>query len=299
MTPVLIDTDPGIDDALALLLAWGSPEIRVEAVTTVAGNVGLEAATTNTFRLLALRRPDPAPVVAAGAAGPLRRPLRTAQHYHGVDGLGDLGDWPAVQASAGTVPAARLIAETARRHGPRLTLLALGPLTNVALALEADAAALRHVGRVVAMGGAVDVAGNVTPDAEFNFHVDPDAARAVLEAGLRLDLVPLDATRQATLEQAALEARAGRAPGELAQRVRRFTAPAFRRDGGLMPLHDPLAVAVAIDETLVEWEPVRLTVGVEGELRRAPGPPTCRIARRVDRERFLTRFLERLWPPAS
>ena len=97
MTPVLIDTDPGIDDALALLFAWNSPEILVEAITTVAGNVSLDAASTNLLRLLALRRPVPRPVVAAGAAGPLARALTTATRYHGEDGLGDLPDWPPVE----------------------------------------------------------------------------------------------------------------------------------------------------------------------------------------------------------
>src|SRR4029453_6485860 len=92
-----IDTDPGIDDALALLFAWSSPEIRVEAITTVAGNVPLEAASTNVLRLLALRRPSPSPIVAAGAASPLARALTTATRYHGQDGLGDLPDWPAVE----------------------------------------------------------------------------------------------------------------------------------------------------------------------------------------------------------
>src|SRR2546430_6612461 len=92
--PVLIDTDPGIDDALALLMGWSSPEISVEAVTTVAGNVPVEQGTVNVFRLLGLRKPTPRPVIAVGAAEPLARPLLTAQRYHGEDGLGDLPDWP-------------------------------------------------------------------------------------------------------------------------------------------------------------------------------------------------------------
>src|SRR5262245_51167882 len=97
--PVLIDTDPGLDDALALLLAWNSPELTVETITTVAGNVGVEQATVNLLRLLALRRPTPAPALGVGAAQPLARPLVTAQGYHGDDGMGDLEGWPAVQVS--------------------------------------------------------------------------------------------------------------------------------------------------------------------------------------------------------
>jgi len=171
----LIDTDPGIDDALALLLAWGSPEWTVDVVTVVAGNAPLEAGTRNVFRLLDLRRPAPPPLVAAGAASPLARPLTTAP-YHGADGLGDLPDWPPVEPRLAPVAAPRVIVDAARRYGRDLTIVALGPLTNLALAVEADAAALLGAGRVVAMGGAVDVPGNVTPDAEFNAHVDPTAA---------------------------------------------------------------------------------------------------------------------------
>src|SRR5690242_13639359 len=185
MRHALIDTDPGIDDALALLLAWGSPEWVVDAVTTVAGNVPVDAGTLNVFRLLDLRRPSPAPLVAAGAAGPLARPLRTAQ-YHGADGLGDLSDWPRIEPRPASADAAGVIVEAARRHGPDLTLIALGPLTNVALAVGRDAEAVRGAGRVVVMGGAVDVPGNVRPDAEFNANVDPEACARVLQAGVRI-----------------------------------------------------------------------------------------------------------------
>lgn len=295
VTPLVVDTDPGVDDALALLLAWGSPEAAVEAITTVAGNVPLEVATRNVFRLLDLRQPRPRPPVAAGAARPLARPLRTAEHYHGHDGLGDLPDWPPVEV--GPLPAAaEAMAAAVRRRGRRLTLVALGPLTNVAGVLETDAGALAGLGRLVVMGGAVDVPGNVTPAAEFNLHVDPEAAARVFAAGLPLDLVPLDATRQARLEQPALAARLAGAAEPLAGRILAFTRRAFGRDGGAMHLHDPLALALALDPALAEWEPVRIAVGPGGESRRTAGPPNCRVARRVDGERFLARFLDRLVP---
>jgi inosine-uridine nucleoside N-ribohydrolase len=294
---VLIDTDPGIDDALALLLAWGSPEIEVVAVTTVAGNVPLVRATENVFRLLDARRPVPRPVVAAGAAAPLARPLTTATRYHGEDGLGDLGDWPPVRATPGPASAAETIADIARRLGAALTVVALGPLTNLALALASDPAAVGGVGRVVSMGGAVDVPGNVTPTAEFNMSVDPEAAARVFDVGLRLDLVPLDATRQARLARVDLERSLAAFPDPLAARIAAFTAPAFRREGGAtMTPHDALAVAAAVDPTLVEWEAVRLAIGPGGETRRLPGVPTCRVARRVDRDRFVRLLLSRLCP---
>lgn len=300
MIPALVDTDPGIDDALALLFAWGSPEIAVEAITTVAGNVPLATATRNLDRLLALRRPSPPPRVGVGAEGPLSRPLVTAQHYHGDDGLGDLADWPhegdePLSHGPGRTGAVDLILETAARRGAGLTLVALGPLTNVALALAAHREGVRGIGRLVVMGGAVDVPGNVTPTAEFNLHVDPEAAARVFEAGLPLDLVPLDATRQARLTRAQLEAALRSAPGRMAERIAAFTARAFRSDDPHgIALHDPLAVGVAIDPSFVEWERAAIVIGPGGETRRAGGAPNCRIARRVDAPRFGASFLSGL-----
>jgi purine nucleosidase/pyrimidine-specific ribonucleoside hydrolase len=298
MTRLLIDTDPGIDDALALLYAWGSPRASVEVVTTVAGNVPVDRGTTNVFRLIALRRPARIPLVASGAAAPLARPLTTAERHHGGDGLGDLDDWPPVEGRAGE-SAADVIVATAQRLGPRLTLVALGPLTNLALAVDGDPPALSRVNRVVAMGGAVDVPGNVTPDVEFNMHVDPEAAARVFDAGLPLDLVPLDATRQTRLSRRDLEERLGDRPALLATRILAFTRRAFRVEGGHMYLHDPLAIAVALDPTLGEWELTRLEVHSDGATRRVPGTPNCRVARHVDVARFLPLFLERLWPESS
>ena len=290
MRPVVVDTDPGIDDALALLFGWGSPELAIEALTTVAGNVPVAQCTLNARRLVALRRP--AAITGTGADAPLRRPLRTATEYHGPDGLGDVGGWPEVPARADGPSAIEVLIERARHHGERLLLVALGPLTNLAHVLARDPGALRGVGRIVAMGGAVDVPGNVTPDAEFNIHVDPDAARIVVDAGLSLDLVPLDATRQAVLARRELDAALAERPGRVADQIGAFTVQGFR-EGGLT-LHDPLAMGVAIDETFVEWERVRIAVGADGETRRAPGAPNCRVAMRVDRARFVTTFLARL-----
>ena len=298
MPPALIDTDPGVDDALALLAAWGTPSLAIEAITTVAGNVPVRTGTLNVFRLITLRGPLPMPVVAEGAAEPLTRSLRTATQYHGDDGLGDLDDWPAVEPRLAPEGAVDVMLAAARRHASRLTLVALGPLTNVALAVAADAAAMRGIGRVVAMGGAVDVPGNVTPGAEFNIHVDPDAAARTLAAGLVLDLVPLDATRQAVLERGALEQALRAAPASYAERVLRFTARSFGVDRVRgtrgMVLHDPLAVGLAADASLATWETARLEVGADGETRRARGAPNMRIACTVDTPRFLRVFLEAL-----
>lgn len=296
----LIDTDPGIDDALALLYAWGSPGLQLAGLTTVAGNVEVHEATRNLGRLLALRRPSPVPPVAQGAARPLRRPLVTARGYHGDDGLGGLLDWPAVEPVLAPLDAAGFILEAIRRAREPMTLIALGPLTNVALAHARDAATLGQLARVVVMGGAVDVPGNVTPAAEFNIHVDPEAADEVLDAGLPVDLVPLDATRQAVLSRRALEAALQGRAGPLAARIAAFTERGFGGDAAQgnagMVLHDPLAVALALDPGLATWQPARIVVGQDGATRRAAGAPNCRVAAVVDAPRVIARLLERLCP---
>ena len=136
MIPTVLDTDPGIDDALALLLAWGSPELDVLALTVVAGNAPLADTARNAARLVAVRRPARPPHIALGAAAPLRRPLVTATpDEHGGDGLGDAPDWPPVASPPASPSAAETLVALARAHAERLTLIALGPLTNLALAL--------------------------------------------------------------------------------------------------------------------------------------------------------------------
>lgn len=296
LTPTVLDTDPGIDDALALLLAWGSPELDVLALTVVAGNAPLADTARNAARLVAVRRPARLPQIALGAAAPLRRALVIATpDEHGGDGLGDALDWPPVASPPASPSAAETLVALARAHAERLTLIALGPLTNLALALRLDADALRRTGRVVMMAGAVDVRGNVTPDAEFNAYVDPEAAGEVLDAGLRVDLVPLDATRQTTINRDRLHAALAGRPGPLATCIAAFTEQTFRL-WGYMHLHDPLAVGLAVDASLARWQPARIAVGQSGQTRRAAGAPNCRVAQAIDAERFLALFLDRLCP---
>src|SRR5262245_20583902 len=263
---LLIDTDPGIDDALALLLALRSPEASVEAITTVAGNVPVDHATHNVFRILDVVRPAAMPRVARGAEAPLARPLVTAADVHGDDGLGNLDRfvesdgsprYPALAHSLEMLDGADLILETAERFGQELVVVALGPLTNLALALARDARRLSRVGRIVVMGGAVRAPGNVTPAAEFNFYVDPEAAAAVFEGARPLEVVTLDVTRQVLLDQDALADRLDRSRSPLARFVSDFTLHGFAfgaehaREG--ITLHDPLAVGVALDPSLVRF----------------------------------------------
>ena len=272
--PIVIDTDPGIDDALAIILALRSPELRVELMTTVAGNTGVRAATDNARRLLALLEPDDPPRLVRGASGPLRGRLNTAPNVHGEDGLAGLSALldrhgrPLFPASDGPRPAggsaASAIVAKAREHGEALTIAALGPLTNVAQALDADADAMRRIRRLIIMGGAIVEPGNVTAGAEFNIHVDPVAADRVLSSGMRITLVPLDVTRKVRLRWTLVRDALRGDRTRLARALRHFTRPrASSRDG--MPLHDPLTIALAIDHDLVDTRALPVRVETRGE----------------------------------
>lgn len=322
---LVIDSDPGIDDALAILLALRSSDARVEAVTTVAGNVAVDRATANARRILAVAAPDAPPPLAAGAPAPLKRALVTAGHVHGQDGLGNLERFvePDGRARYPEPPHAiemrsgpEVILDAADRWRADLTIVALGPLTNLALALQQDPRRLARAGRIVVMGGAIGVPGNVTPAAEFNFYVDPEAAAVVLDAGLPVELIPLDVTRRVVLAQAALTDRLRRCPDLVARFILDFTLHGFafgaEREGGGIVLHDPLAMAVALDPSLVTFEPTRIEVECEGKLTRGMAladrreipshrkrAPTCRVAVDVDAERVLRVVLERLCPASA
>ncbi|MBI4391952.1 MAG: nucleoside hydrolase [candidate division NC10 bacterium] len=317
--PVVIDTDPGVDDALALCLALRSPELSVEAITTVAGNVPVEAATRNALRVLDLLRPARRPIVAQGASEPLKRPLRTAAEVHGEDGLGGATTlrepdgrprYPDPPVGPDRTDAPDLLAEMAERFGSRLTLITLGPLTNLALALRQHGPLLRKVGQVVAMGGALRVPGNATPAAEFNVWVDPEAADEVLQAGLPLRLVGLDVTHQVRLAAEDLPPPESAVTRFIRDITGRTLAWSREAEGGGMPLHDPLAVAAAADPTLCTWEALPVRVETRGEITTGmtvadlrPGrrgqPVTCEAAVAVDAERARRFLLERLWRSSS
>ena len=311
---VLIDTDPGIDDALALALALRSPEVEVRGISTVHGNVRVEQGTKNALRVLDLlgRRDIP---VAAGAAVPLLRELRTAEIVHGRDGLADLVTTE-VQAEpdhmAGPAFLVRALGEAERP----LTVVTLGPLTNVAVALAFAPHLVERIERIVSMGGAVRSEGNATPAAEFNVLADPEAAAIVLRSGAPMTLVPLDVTMKTIF------------PGEWAERLRGSEDPVESFAGGLtthvtgiyrkyygidgMALHDPLAMAVAMDPSLVEGQDLWVTVDTGQGLTAGKtfadfwhipepwGEPNAFVALGVDSERFLRLFCERVfgrYPP--
>ncbi|HEY7677718.1 MAG TPA: nucleoside hydrolase [Candidatus Methylomirabilis sp.] len=317
----IIDTDPGIDDALALILALRSPELRVEAVTTVCGNASVDLTTRNALRVLEIAAPAAPPPVARGADRPLARPLRAAAHVHGEDGLGNLDRCRAPDGAPryreprggpAPIPAHEVLLDAARRAPGEVAVVALGPLTNLALALRVDPAAMRGLRRLVVMGGAAAVPGNVTPAAEFNAWADPEAAQAVLESGLPITLVGLDVTQQVRLLPETIASRFGprtdpvsRLVCDMAPAILEFAAWAERAPG--ITLHDPLAVAVASDPTLVRTERLPLRVETRGEhtagmtvvdrrpgAHPAEGTPLVDVATWVDAERALSLIVDRL-----
>jgi inosine-uridine nucleoside N-ribohydrolase len=321
---VIIDTDPGVDDALALILALQSPELCVDAITTVSGNVDVELATQNTLTVLGLFPPERRPPVARGADRPLVRALDTAAPVHGDDGIGGVSRlrtaagqpcYPAVSAAHVSRDAVACLLDLIRRSPGELTLVALGPLTNLALAWRRDAHALRQLAEVVIMGGAVTVPGNVTPLAEFNIYVDPEAAQVVFDSGVSITLIGLDVTERVRLTGEMIDqyVRPGGSP--LSQFVMDCTAHTIefstrvKRPPG-MAMHDPLAIGALIDATIVHTAPLSVQVETKGELTtgmlvadRRPlhsdlkAPANVHVALEVDAARFLEMFLHRLQTP--
>jgi purine nucleosidase len=303
---VIIDCDVGVDDAFALILAFHSPDLVVKAVTGVNGNVSLPQVYENIQKVLSLIRPMPNPLIARGTDRPLKGQAIYAHSVHGSDGLGGAKivrkegeEWWEVFPG----PSDELITKMARQYPDELTLIATGPLTNVALGLQKDPAGMRHLKEVVIMGGAVRTKGNVTLHAEFNIYVDPLAARRVFESGLSITLVPLDATHQVFLTPQTIEERLKPINTVFSQFVIEAIGYEFEihrfRERELVYLHDPLAVGVVIDQGLTRKE--RLPLDVEtregeeyGKVLESPGGPEIDVCLEVDRERFLELFLSRL-----
>jgi inosine-uridine nucleoside N-ribohydrolase len=299
--PILIDCDPGHDDAIAILLALASPEVELRGVTTVAGNQTLDKTTRNALKILELAGRTDIPV-AAGADRPLTRTLRTAAHVHGESGL-DGPDLPEPSARPVDVDAADLLAELIE---PGVVLVPTGPLTNVALLLQRHPDVRDRLDRIVWMGGAI-AEGNVTPAAEFNAFVDPEAAAAVVASGIDVTMIGLDVTHQALFTPVNAErlrgtGAAGRVVAELADFFLEFHRRLYRFEGA--PIHDAVAVAHVIDPTLVET--LRCNVAVETQSQHCDGrtvvdrwlvldgPRNADVGIQLDSERFLELLVERI-----
>ena len=301
-TPVIIDCDPGHDDAMALLLALASPELELSAVTTVAGNQTLEKVTANAIRVLDVVGADHIPV-AAGAARPLIHPANTASDVHGETGL-DGPDLPPPSRAPLDIHAVELIAQKLRER-PH-TLIPVGPLTNIALLLALYPELSDRIERVVVMGGAIGE-GNVTPSAEFNLWVDPEAAHRVFHSGLNVTMVGLDVTHRAMLSAAKADAlrehgKAGAVVADLHGFYRRFHLEVYGHDD--TPVHDALAVASVIDPTLLTLErhfvDLDVTPGprrgrtVVDRLDRLGAEPNAEVAFDVDASGFIDLLTSRI-----
>jgi inosine-uridine nucleoside N-ribohydrolase len=265
---VIIDTDPGTDDAIAILLALSSPEVAVRALTVVPGNVTAAQGLDNARRLASLaKRCDLR--IAAGATGPLFGALVTGEAWHGKNGLGDV-QLPPPACAVDKLWAPDLIIEMIHAAPHEITLVTLGPLTNIALAVKKDPTIVPLVQDVIMMGGSLS-GGNITPAAEFNVHVDPEAAQIVFSAGWRLTMVGLDVCRKTLLTRERLQAIAG-AHGGVAQFVYGVAdfllRGAEQRGAAGSAMYDPLTVGVAIDPTLVDTSPMRIDVETSGQFTR-------------------------------
>ena len=307
---IILDTDPGVDDALAIILAMNSSELEVVGITTVHGNVSVDLGTSNAIKVLGLLQRLDVPVYR-GSARPLVREPVHATEVHGEHGLGDaaLPD-PGVEARGDAI---RFLVDAISGAPGKLTVVSLGPLTNLAQAEQAAPGLLRMADEIITMGGAIEEPGNVTPAAEFNFFADPEAARVVIGADANLTLVPLDVTHQTFLEGDFLAALAEPEAGPLPTFVALAVAPAVSYSAEVYGtesfyLHDPLAVAVAAQRSVCGYERKFLDVETSGELTsgqvvadirpfadcsRSLGHPT-ECATSVDRAGFLDIFRRRV-----
>jgi purine nucleosidase len=305
---IILDTDPGIDDALAIFLALNSPEIQLEAVTTVSGNVPVAHTTDNALALLALANHPEIPV-ASGSAVPLIRPYINAAHVHGDNGLGGV-QLPIPQQKPIAQHAVDLIIERILQAPGEITLVAIGPLTNLALALRKEPRIAEQVREVVIMGGALRVTGNVTPCAEFNIYADPHAAQIVLQASWPIRLVALDVTNQVTVSREQIHTWTAQHPtssiATCAQQIMEYYFQVFAPAYGThnFTMHDPLSLAAAFQPDLFTWQPLAVDVELTGTHTLGETVPytkndsgkdfNVQAAVAVDGERFIKMFFERV-----
>lgn len=317
---VIIDTDPGTDDAMAILLALNSPELKVEALTVVAGNATAAQGLENALRLVSLAgRPDIP--VAAGAQKPLVQKLVTAE-THGPNGLANIS-LPQARSAPDPRFAPDLIIELVHEYPHEITLVPLGPLTNVALALSKDPSIAGLVKEVVLMGGAIS-GGNVDAVAEFNIYVDPEAAQVVFQGGWPLTMVGLEIGRKALFRRnhLALLKKTHGTQNDFAASVLEYLVDLCEKKYGLegAPLYDPTAMGAVIDRSLIETRLMHVDVELRGEFTRAetvanrqnalnrkvprgdrlvfdgtePLQPNTHVAVDIDSERFANLLVSRL-----
>jgi inosine-uridine nucleoside N-ribohydrolase len=320
---IILDTDPGVDDAIAIFLALRSPELHVVAVTPVCGNVPLSLTLPNALRLVEIAGRTDIPV-AAGAATPLVRRLVAAKYAHGNNGLGGV-DFPEPKLKPVSETASELIRRIVRANPGDISIVAVGPLTNVATVLKSDPTIAPLIKSIVIMGGSLS-GGNITPAAEFNFYVDPEAARIVFDSGVPLTMVGLDVTNKVIIreEQVRILEAAQNPVSQAAGKILRANFDRLSKTGHAngFAMHDPLTVAQLIDPSVVTLKDYFVEIETTGELtagqslgyahgpvRRSPPletglstadtpeaefKPNAKVAVEVDPDKFFRLLLARL-----
>jgi inosine-uridine nucleoside N-ribohydrolase len=307
MRHIILDTDMGIDDALALFLVLSSPEIKLEAITTVSGNVPVEVGTRNALTLLELAKRTDIPV-ARGCDRPLMRQPIDATHIHGDNGLGNaVLDDPHITPV--TQHAVEFLIEKIIAERNKITLVCIGPLTNVALALRREPCIADYIDEVVIMGGALRVPGNVTPAAEYNIYADPHAAHIVLHAGWPIRLISLDVTNVTVVTP---ERIAKLQDNQVIKLIKHMIDYYFRLSAALdnangFPMHDPLCVGAVLQPELITWEPAYVDVELASSLtlgatiaqfktRRMLDAlhPNIQVSVAVNAQRFTQFYLDRI-----
>ena len=308
MKHIILDTDPGVDDALAFLLAFNSPELKIEAITTVAGNVNHTKGHRNAKKLLEFIGATDVPV-CAGAEKPLIRVMSHAEEFHGKTGLGDAG-LPEPTISTDPRNAVEMILEKAEELGKKLILVAIGPLTNIAAALLADPSLPEKVDKLVIMGGAFHLTpyghGNANAVAEFNIWHDPEAAKIVFNSGLSIVAAGLDTTTHPDYRMSLdMFNKIKSKNDQRSQLVVELCKSLVEKFNGFS-LHDPQAIAYVIDPTMFKTEKYKVDLEVQGELtrgmtvverrhyRRVKDDANTDIIIEVDAEKFLGLIMDRV-----
>ena len=303
---IIIDTDPGQDDAVGILLALASPEVEVLALTTVAGNVPLDLTSRNARIVCEIAgRPDIP--VHAGCDAPLSRPLVTAEHVHGKSGLDGIALFQPASALAPGHAVDAIIDILRREPEGSVTLVAMGPLTNLATAFRRAPDIVPRLREIVLMGGAYFEVGNITPAAEFNIYVDPEAAQIVFAAGAPLTVLPLDVTHKALtsrnwIEQMRASGPVGRAVAGWTDFFERYDREKYGAEGA--PLHDPCTIAWLIQPDLFAGRHINVEIETQGAFTtgmtvadwwRVTGrPANALFLRDVDRDGLFTLLAQRI-----
>ncbi len=309
MKKIIIDCDPGIDDCLALMLALSSPELEILGITTISGNIEVHTATENVFQVLRLMEREDIPVYK-GASVPLFRPYHDATDTHGADGIGE-NFFPKTGLAAKEEHAVDFILDAISRHPHEITLVALGPLTNIALALRKDPSTMAKVKDFILMGGADKFHGNCSPVAEYNFWVDPEAADEVFRSEFaKATMVGLDVTHSIILSPNLREVanQIGGEKGRFLHDITRFYVDFHWKQERTLGcvINDPLVIAMLLDENLVECDPAFVEVETEGIAaaqsvcdlngRLHDGRTNAQVAHKVNAKGFFELFFNRLFP---